>query len=116
MDTLGPAFIERSSSLWRSKCIGIIESVSFIERSFSLRRSKCIGIIESVSFIERLSSLQRLDFYIQGSTGGSITLTVDTEPTEVLMYHATTLQDKRYVIMGLLGVYFPPVGYNLYKF
>ena len=32
---------------------------------------------------------------VQSTTGGSITLSVDTKPTEVLMFRATTLQDKR---------------------
>jgi PhoPQ-activated pathogenicity-related protein len=38
------------------------------------------------------------------TTGGSITLSVDTKPTEVLMFHATTLQDTRRDFRLLIGI------------
>jgi PhoPQ-activated pathogenicity-related protein len=38
------------------------------------------------------------------ATGGSITLSVDTTPSEVLVYHATTLQDKRRDFRLLIGI------------
>ena len=58
MGTLGPAilsFIERLSSLWRSKYTDIIDlgpqSVSFIGGLSSLRRLKCTSIREKVFFL-----------------------------------------------------------------